>query len=203
MGRASADLTARDVGVVIPIRSFELGKARLADELDAPARVALARALAQTVLLAAGSRPVVVVSSAPDVLDWARARGVTVLADPGSLDGAARAGVEWFAERGAARAVVAHGDLPLASSLDPVCSDASRPIAVIVPCHRDDGTTVLAVPTGGSFAFSYGPGSFRRHVAAAHAAGLAVRVVRDPELAFDLDVPEDLAQLATPARGAA
>jgi 2-phospho-L-lactate guanylyltransferase len=49
-----------------------------------------------------------------------------------------------------------------------------------------------------SFSLAYGPGSFRRHAAAGHAAGLAVRVVRDPALGFDVDLPADLAALTAP-----
>ena len=66
-----------------------------------------------------------------------------------------------------------------------------------MPCHHDDGTPVLSIPTAAAatFAFAYGPGSFRRHVAAARAAGLAVRVVRDPALAFDVDTVDDVATL--------
>jgi 2-phospho-L-lactate guanylyltransferase len=70
---------------------------------------------------------------------------------------------------------------------------------VAVPCHRDDGTPVLSVPTDTDtdteFTFAYGENSFRRHVALAQRLGLAVRVVRDPNLAFDVDVPADLARL--------
>jgi 2-phospho-L-lactate guanylyltransferase len=54
---------------------------------------------------------------------------------------------------------------------------------------------VLSVPVGVPFRFAYGPGSFRRHVAEAERLGLHVRVVRDPDLAFDVDVPDDLEQL--------
>ena len=39
---------------------------------------------------------------------------------------------------------------------------------------------------------SYGPGSFRRHLDAAMAAGLAVEVRRDPLLGLDIDTPADL-----------
>ena len=53
----------------------------------------------------------------------------------------------------------------------------------LVPDRRDDGTNVIAVPTDVSFQFSYGPGSFRRHLRSAIAAGLSVRVRRDPLLA--------------------
>jgi 2-phospho-L-lactate guanylyltransferase len=55
---------------------------------------------------------------------------------------------------------------------------------------------VLAVPVESSFPFAYGPGSFRRHLALARRAGLAGRVVRDPELGFDVDLPSDLVTLA-------
>jgi 2-phospho-L-lactate guanylyltransferase len=54
---------------------------------------------------------------------------------------------------------------------------------------------VLSVPIGVPFRFAYGPGSFVRHVAEAERLGLDVRVVRDPDLAFDVDVPADLEQL--------
>jgi 2-phospho-L-lactate guanylyltransferase len=50
------------------------------------------------------------------------------------------------------------------------------------------------------FRFQYGPGSFRRHAADARALGAAVRVVRRPDLAFDVDVPDDLAELAPVVR---
>jgi 2-phospho-L-lactate guanylyltransferase len=79
--------------------------------------------------------------------------------------------------------------------------DAARPILALVPCHRDDGTPVLSVPTEAPFEFAYGPGSFRRHVGIARRLGLGVRVVRDPNLAFDVDVPEDLLALDTTLEG--
>jgi 2-phospho-L-lactate guanylyltransferase len=78
--------------------------------------------------------------------------------------------------------------------------DGTQPIVTIVPCHRDDGTPVLSVPVDLDFHFSYGPGSFRRHAAEARRVGAAVRVVRDPSLAFDVDVPSDLALLRATVR---
>lgn len=191
MSRSGAGTT----GVVLPLRSFREGKARLAATLDPPGRLGLAMDMAATVMAAADGRPAVVVSSDPDVTAWARDRGADTLPDPGRLDAAARAGLAWCRSRGLARAVVVHGDLPLARSLAPVDHDAGRPVAVLVPCHRDDGTTVLSVPAAADFGFAYGPGSFRRHGAEARRLGLAVRVVRDPRLGFDVDVADDLARL--------
>jgi 2-phospho-L-lactate guanylyltransferase len=92
--------------------------------------------------------------------------------------------------------VVAHADLPLATNHAPVATDARRPVVTAVPCHRDDGTPVLSLPTAATgFFFAYGRGSFRRHAAAARAAGLAFRVRRDGRLARDVDAPEDLVGL--------
>jgi 2-phospho-L-lactate guanylyltransferase len=182
-------------GVVIPVRAFAMGKARLAALLDDDARADLARTLADRVAAAAGELPAIVISSAPEVHEWARARGLDVADDPGSLDEAAAAGRDWVAARGCARAVIAHADLPFARTLTPLGRDGSRPIVGMVPCHRDDGTTVVSVPVDAPFRFAYGPGSFRRHAAEARRLGLGFRVVRDADLAFDVDVPEDLDRL--------
>jgi len=187
-------------GVVLPIRSFLLGKARLASDLDDAARAELGRRLADRVADAAAPYPTVVVTSAPEVRAWAAERRCVVLEDPGSLDASARLGYERIGGSGIDRVVVAHADLARARSLERLADDGGRSIAAIVPCHRDDGTNVLSLPAGTGFRFSYGPGSFRRHADEARRLGLGLRVVRDPDLAFDVDVPEDLATLDAPTR---
>jgi 2-phospho-L-lactate guanylyltransferase len=183
-------------GVVIPIRSFAMGKARLADTLDVGARADLGRRCADQVAAAAAGLPTIVVSSDPEVRDWASARTVTVLEDPGTLNGAAAAGRAALRDQGCTRVVVAHADLPRARTFATVVRDGSLPVVVVVPCHRDDGTPVLSVPAGADFRFAYGPGSARRHAAEGRRLGLGVRVVRDPLLGFDVDVPADLLELA-------
>lgn len=184
-------------GVVIPVRAFAAGKARLAGVLDEPTRAALGRTLADRVVAAAGTLPVLLVTSAPEVVEWAAGRGLEHLADPGrGLDAAVAAGRDHFAAAGFRRIVIAHADLPRArpGALERFATDGPD-IVTIVPCHRDDGTPVLAVPAAARFDFAYGPGSARAHGRAARAAGLAVRVVRDPDLGYDVDVPADLEAL--------
>jgi 2-phospho-L-lactate/phosphoenolpyruvate guanylyltransferase len=185
-----------DAGVVVPIRAFNAAKARLSPRLEPAERAALARRLAETVVRAARPLPIVVVSSAPEVRSWASNHALPCVDDPGSLDAAAEAGREWVTGQGLARVVVAHADLPFARSLAEVAAGGGEPIANLVPCHRTDGTPVLSVPVGAPFRFAYGPGSFARHLDEARRADLEVRVVRDPDLAFDVDVPEDLDQMA-------
>jgi 2-phospho-L-lactate guanylyltransferase (CobY/MobA/RfbA family) len=59
----------------------------------------------------------------------------------------------------------------------------------------------VVVPVGAGFRFSYGPGSFRRHLDEAARCGLALRVVRS-DLSLDVDLPSDLplTGCATPTR---
>jgi 2-phospho-L-lactate guanylyltransferase len=191
----SDSVRAPACGAVIPIRAFALGKARLADFVDADARAMLARRWAQQVVHAAEPMPVVVVSSDLEVRAWARDLGLDLVDDPGTLDAAAAVGRDHVRGWGCTRVVVAHADLPRAVHLDRLARDGSGPIVAIVPCHRDDGTPVLSVPVDAPFEFAYGPGSFRRHAAVARRIGLGVRVVRDPDLAFDVDIPGDLLAL--------
>jgi 2-phospho-L-lactate guanylyltransferase len=174
-----------------------MGKVRLAAILSETERAALARSMAECVVSAAGALPVVIVSSASEVVAWAHDHGCDVVDDPGSLDAAAAAGRAWALERGLARYAVVHADLPLARSLDAVVSDGAAPVAVIVPDHRDDGTPVLSLPTDVAFTFAYGPDSAARHAEEARRRALAVRIVRDPALGFDVDIAADLTELET------
>ena len=192
----SARRPSHTAGVVVPLRSFARGKARLADALDDDARRAFTRTMAERVVAAAGSRPIVIVSSAPEVISWSSALGLASVSDPGSLDLAAAAGRQWVRDRGLGRVIVMHADLPLATALDGIADDGDAPVAVVVPDHRDDGNPVLAIPSAAQFAFAYGPGSCARHVAEARRCGLDVRVVRDRALGFDVDDASDLEALA-------
>lgn len=150
--------------------------------------------MADHVLAAARPLPTAVVCDDATVAAWAAARGASVVWAPGrGLDGAVAEGVRALAGTGARRVVVAHADLPLATDLAWV---AGFDGVTLVPDRRDDGTNVVCVPASAAFAFSYGPGSFARHAAAAHRLGLPLRVVRERRLGSDLDVPADLELVA-------
>jgi 2-phospho-L-lactate guanylyltransferase len=179
--------------VLVPVKAFSRAKLRLASALDAPARARLARTMGETVLAAAGSLPVSVVCDDDEVADWARGAGARVLWRPGrGLNAAVDDGVAALSDDGYERIVVAHGDLPLAVELGWV---ARFPGVTLVPDRRDDGTNVACVPAGAArvgFRFAYGAGSFRRHAAQVRHLGLSLRVVREPRLGWDVDIPDDL-----------
>lgn len=180
---------------LLPVKAFSRAKARLAGVLDDAARAELARTMAEQVVAACSGLPVVVACDDPEVRSWAQALGVGVAWVPGTdLNGAVAAAM---ASMSYDRVVVAHADLPRATSLGPVASVDDG--VVLVPDRHDDGTNVLAVPRLAGFDFAYGPGSFERHLAEAERLGLAVTVLRPDDLTWDVDVPEDL--VTTPPPG--
>jgi 2-phospho-L-lactate guanylyltransferase len=177
--------------VVVPVKAFASAKVRLAGALDPLERADLARRMGEVVLAAANPLPTVVVCDDDEVRAWAQRAGARVVWCPGrGLNGAVADGVAALRADGVAMAVVAHADLPLATRLDWV---ADFPGVTLVPDRRLDGTNVLAVPTEAGFRFAYGAGSFARHRAEAQARGLPARIVRDERLAWDVDLPADLA----------
>ncbi len=192
MVSTTADESAPRVGVVVPLRSFHDAKGRLRDALDGPARIELMQNCARRVLESAGHLDRAVVTSDDAVSEFARHQGATVIDDPGSLDGAAVAGVRWARSIGCERVVVVHADLPFATTLAALTEPGRASVAVVVPDQRDDGTPALSIPANSSFRFAYGPGSFERHCAAAIAANLELEIVRDGDLGFDIDLPADL-----------
>lgn len=133
--------------------------------------------------------PVLVVSSDPAVTAWSAAHVEEIVPEPsaGGLDAAALAGVSaapgpWM---------VVHADLPALTSEDvAVAAQFAAHTTVIAP-SRDGGTSLIG-GKGGPRSFSYGPGSFRRHLSATR--GQAIILVRRG-LALDVDRPWDLTAL--------
>ncbi len=178
------------VAVVIPVKAFSRAKRRLGPVLDAEARAELARSMAATVVRAARPMRTVVVCDDEEVRTWALAQGAEVVWTPGlGLNGAVGAAVDQLGSEGVERVVVAHADLPLATDLGWV---AGQDGVTLVPDRHGDGTNVASVPTGSGFSFAYGAGSCALHEAEAQRLGLAVRVVPDARLGWDVDRPEDL-----------
>ena len=176
--------------VLLPIKSFGEAKHRLSPVLDARERADLARELASRVVRAARDLPVAIVCDDDEVAAWAEAVGASVLWCPGvGLNGAVAAGVDALRED-YDEVIVAHADLPHARDLTVVRGFAG---ITLVPDRHRDGTNVMCIPADCGFRFAYGPGSFARHKDEGARVGLAVRVLTDDALAWDIDTPDDLA----------
>lgn len=176
--------------VLIPIKSFDLAKGRLAETLTPTERSALAISMAAKVIAAGRPLPTWVVCDDPEVAAFATDHGSGVIWRPSrGLNAAVSDGVAFLRAEGHDSVIIAHADLPLATQLGWVADFEG---ITIVPDRRGDGTNVMAIPTRVPFEFKYGPGSSVAHQAEALRLGLAYRLVEDTSLGWDIDVPEDL-----------
>lgn len=186
-----------DTAVLVPVKAFDQAKVRLAPALPPNERAALARTMAEGVLRAAQGLPVFVVCDDAEVAGWAAAQGASVIWEPGQgLNRAVEAGVDDLGTAGFGSVIVAHADLPLAADVTWL---ARFPGVTIVPDRHGDGTNVVCVPARSGFHFAYGPGSFDRHRAEAGRIGQPLRIVREPLLSWDVDLPRDLDWTPVPA----
>lgn len=183
---------------IIPVKSFALGKQRLAGALSPGTRAELGRALADhvaTVCASSGLMPLVVTADI-EVAEWASRAGFPSLPDPGSgLDDAASAGVGWAASSGSSW-VVLHSDLPLVDTSDVARLEeaVSAGRGVLAP-SADGGTS--AIGGGDSIRFSFGVSSFHQHLVALRDPVIIAR----PGLLLDIDSPGDLKAAMTTPRG--
>lgn len=189
--------------IAVPVKSLERAKGRLVDVLEPLERAALTLAMLEDVLDACLAIPgwqTWVVSPDEAVLEVSarrRARPI-VEEDPGLL-----AAVRQVTEEatGADALAVVLGDLPLltAEALGAVLQTVGPVVAA--PSESDAGTNVLLRRPPGVISARFGTDSFRKHREAAELRGVTFASVRGPELAFDLDRPEDIpALLRSPAR---
>lgn len=177
--------------VLVPVKAFADAKVRLSPALSAPERAALARTMAERLIAAANPIPVAIACEDRGVATWAEGQGASVVWTPDTdLNGAVQQGFDRLVDDGYDLVIVAHADLPHAQRLDRVVDFEQ---ITIVPDRRDDGTNVLAVPASArGFAFTYGPASFSRHLEQATRSHCGVRVLRLPDLQWDVDTPDDL-----------
>ncbi len=181
--------------VLVPVKSFDLAKERLADALEPSQRSTLARSMAAGVIAAAAPLPAFVVCGSAEVAGWAVGVGASVIwHEPPGLNRSITFATERLAEDRYRRVIIAHGDLPLARSLAWV-GDFDG--VTIVPDRRGEGTNVMSLPLGVGFSFHYGEGSAPLHRAEAERRNLPVRMAPDDALGLDVDTPTDLAELDT------
>jgi 2-phospho-L-lactate/phosphoenolpyruvate guanylyltransferase len=181
---------------IVPVKSFALGKSRLAAILGAEQRTALNRRLFGRVLDAAQSHfsanRIVVVTADAFLLALVRGQGLHGLQDPGGGLNAALA-------HGANAVIVLSSDLPLVTAGDIAALTSAlgeAPCCVIAPDETEQGTNALALAPPDAAFFRFGADSFQAHLAAARAGGRAVRVLRRAGLAQDLDTPENYKRFA-------
>jgi 2-phospho-L-lactate/phosphoenolpyruvate guanylyltransferase len=190
---------------ILPIKTLDDAKTRLAEELDPRPRRALVEAMFSDVLVALRRTKLVdqvlVVSRDHNAQRIAGGYGAMVAddEDSGHNDAAAR-GIERAIELGADRVLLVPGDTPLLDpgELDDLLGRQVQPPSVlIVPDRHGTGTNALLLVPPDAMKSSFGPGSHDRHHRHASAAGITAQTIEVPSLALDLDTPEDLQAVET------
>ena len=192
---------ASDLYVVLTSRGIALSKERLAGALSAAERSELNRwLLARTLSVIAQwldrMDRCLVVTACSEVLATAERAGTRVLQQPASgHNAAAKAGAAQVATLGARRIVFLPADLPelTPEALDAFVARAVSADYVLAPDKEGPGTNAVIAYAVPDLQFFFGPGSLAKYVQWAAARGWRVAVHAAPELAFDLDCPEDYA----------
>ena len=188
--------------LLIPCKPFAAGKSRLAPVLSDRERAALClRLLRQTLDCALALVPAAachVVSADGAAAALARAAGAGIIGDRGGglNEALAEARAVILGASADAALLILPIDLPRASAASLRALSATPAAVVAAPDRQGIGTNALYLSpaAAGIVDFHFGGGSFAAHRAAAESAGLSFAAYADPDLAFDIDSPDDLAE---------
>ncbi len=195
--------------LVIPVKPFQESKSRLDPVLTAAQRTRLSRQLLTGVLATVmefAADPGVdmggalVISRDRAVRRVAEEAGAIVMAEKGddlntALDEARREVMKFDADA----LLILPSDLPLLTVDDLhmlYVSAATQPGGLTIAPSRDGGTNALFMRPPDLIDFAFGPNSFQRHCQLARADNHGCQIVKSTSLAFDVDWPEDLDELA-------
>ena len=188
---------------IIPVKSFREGKGRLSAVLGEAERNALNVELLDHMLSVTAAFPgaaqTIVVSPDRDVLDRAAAAGAQGLLDvAGDLNAALALAASHAADHGADGILIVPVDLPRSRPRDLLALASCGHGVAIAPDRRGIGTNALFVAPPTAFGFHFGDNSFLAHLAEAREAGLNAEIVNLPNLAFDIDTPDDYREWRRP-----
>lgn len=186
---------------IVPVKPLRRGKSRLAGVLSEDERAVLNYSMLRNTLKVLGEvseiDSVLVISRDPSALSLARANHARTVQEDGSpeLNAAIRRATAVVQAYSAQGVLILPADLPLITAADIrtfLAHAIQPPEIVIAPDRREDGTNAMYIRPPGLIEYSYGPGSFARHIHQAEIFGIRHSICRLPSLGLDLDIPEDL-----------
>ena len=187
---------------ILPVKRPQDAKQRLKGFLAMEQREALARLLytqtLATLCRAEGIDRVAVVTSDAEAAAHARRSGALVFEENQQVSHSVSADAACLRamELGASTVLLVPIDIPTVTPTDFTrLAAAARPGVVVVPSADGSGTNALVRTPPDCIESRFGPGSFRAHLDQARSKGLPAEVLRVPGLMFDIDTPEDVAEL--------
>ena len=185
--------------VLVPVKELARSKQRLAGVLDPGERAGLVLAMLQDVLTAIRDfdvfEGVLLVSRSRKVQALARDFVTeTFMESPGSDH--SRAVIEanryLIEQHGAKSSLAISGDIPRVTANDIHQIVAHHERITLVPNDTGEGTNAILASPPDAIISHFGGPSLRRHVTSADAAGLSPSIVRNENIAMDIDEPRDL-----------
>jgi 2-phospho-L-lactate guanylyltransferase len=176
--------------IVVPFRG-SAGKQRLSGLGKESHRAVVLAMLADVLAAATQVGRTVVVTADEDGSRIAREAGAEVVDDPGGgQSNAVAAAIGLFASDAV---LIVNADVPCVAPYDLRALLAATPLSGIALVASEDGrTNALSLPAPHLFEPLYGPRSAERFQRAARDLGLEAVVVAVPNLADDVDTPDDL-----------
>ena len=202
--------------VVVPVKSFNNAKKRLATVLTAPQRAELMKHMLDDVLTAivatAEVEGITVVTSDEEVAQWVGKRAqrikiplrvfdpglspVNVLAEAGLCHAYSTAAAD-LVSRGASTMLLLPADIPLVTKADihALLAQHACPGVSMAAAGSDGGTNALLVSPPNIIAPAFGENSCQRHSAHAREQGVEPAVLNSAGLNLDIDTLEDIQAL--------
>ena len=194
---------------IVPMKSLDQAKQRLAPALSPSQRQDVTRAMFEDVLITLRSVQlrhhlevidrIIVVTRDTGLAALATSFGAQVIGEPDGCDlnQSIALGIEIASHEEADRILIVPGDVPLATAaeIEAILSAASEGKVAIAPDAAGEGTNALLLPLPMSFLPAFGPASFERHRALARDAGIDAAIVRGDGIGQDIDTEADLAAL--------
>tara|TARA_B100000029_G_scaffold224637_2_gene222513 strand:+ start:1102 stop:1806 length:705 start_codon:yes stop_codon:yes gene_type:complete len=186
---------------VVPIKDFTDAKGRLSEVLTPAEREMLARTMIRDVLSALletkGLDGVSVMTRDVEAQELCIDLGVRVLKEERNAGQttAVMAASQALLQEGAEGVLTIPGDVPLVSPSDieiVLEKHRSAPSMTIVPARDYQGSNCVVCSPPGCVPLRFGDNSFYPHLDAAWQVGIEPQIIEVPNLALDIDTPEDL-----------
>lgn len=186
---------------VVPIKDFKDAKERLSHILSLQERQSLAQAMAEDVLRALLNVPalagIAVATRDAEAQELCTRLGVRILTEKQN-EGQTTAVVsasQTLRDEGVGDVLTIPGDVPLVLPQDirsVMAAHGAAPAMTIVPARDHQGSNCVVLSPPGCVPLRFGDNSFYPHLDAARQVGIKPLTVELPNLALDIDSPDDL-----------
>ncbi len=191
------------IWTIMPVKPLVRAKSRLADVLSPEQREKFALNMLLRHIQLLKSIPaidgILVISRDTKVLSVAREQGVNTVQESGQpkLNTALTRATDLLRAWHVEATLVLPTDIPLLAVEDVeqiLHLGRYTGTVVVAPDAQRNGTNALLMNPPGIIEYSYGEGSFDRHVSRAELAGVKLHIYESERIAMDVDTSEDLEQ---------